>query len=153
RHVMTSRFAYTTLFQSKVFGRAVCPQSPRPVAVHGPYQFVLQEDRLPLLQPRCQESKRRDHHFRVARFHRKDERVIVEVTRDPRELERALYHSEWRVAVSVQDPIAERAVIRPDAHRDSTLLAKIDQRREALANSAQLRGILLLGVFTDDKFL
>ena len=79
--------------------------------------------------------------------------MIVEVARDPRELERALYHSERCVAVSVQDPIAERAVIRPDAHRDSTRLAKIDQRRETLANSAQLRGVLLVGVFTDDKFL
>ena len=79
--------------------------------------------------------------------------MIVEIARDPRELERALHHPKRRVTVAIQDAIAERAVIGADAHCDAALFAELHQRPEPGTNAAQLRGILLIRVFTDDEFL
>ncbi len=79
--------------------------------------------------------------------------MIVQVACDPRELERALHHSKGCVAVPIQDAVAQRAMIRADPHGDPAVLAKSDKRRETLANPAQLRSVLLVGVFTDDEFL
>src|SRR5205085_7360258 len=75
--------------------------------------------------------------------------VIIEIARDPGEFERAFHHAQRRVAVAIHDPIRERTVIRPDAHRAPELPAKFYQRREALADPLQLGGVLFVGVFED----
>ena len=105
------------------------------------------------IQSRDQQPIGCDHDFWIARFHRENEIVIIQVARDPRELERALDHSQRRVAVPIQDAVRKRAVICPDAHGNPAFLAKIDKWRKALANPIQLRGVLLIGVFADDEFL
>ena len=102
-----------------------------------------------LRQARHEQSVGIDHHFRIARFHREDERVIIEIARDPREFERALHHAERRVAVSIHDSIAERPVVCADAYGDPALLAKLDQRREALADPLQLGRVLLVAIFAN----
>ena len=79
--------------------------------------------------------------------------MVVEITRDPRELERALHHPERCVAVAIHNAVRERAMVRPYSHGDTALLAKIDKRREPLADPIQLRCVLLVGVFANDKFL
>ena len=61
--------------------------------------------------------------------------MIVEVARDAREFERTFHHAQGRVAVAIQDAVRERAVICPDAHGDPAFLAKLHERRKALANS------------------
>ena len=72
---------------------------------------------------------------------------------DPGELERALDHAARRVAVAVHDPVAQRAVIRPDAQRAAELLAEQHERCELLVDPRQLLGILVVRVFLDLKFL
>ena len=47
----------------------------------------------------------------------------VKDARNPGEFKRALYHSEGRIAVPIQDAIGKRAVIRPNAHGDPAFLA------------------------------
>ena len=88
-----------------------------------------------LIQSRNEQPIRRDHYFRVRRFHREDERVIIEIARNPREFERALHHAKGRVTVTIQNTIGKRAVIGADAHGDAALLAKIHKWRETLTNS------------------
>ena len=73
------------------------------------------------LQARDEQAIGVDHHLRVARLHREDEGVVIQVARDPGELERAFHHPERRIAVAVHDPVGKRAVIRADAHRDAAL--------------------------------
>src|SRR2546426_12155294 len=46
-----------------------------------------------LTQPRDEQPIGVDHYFGVARFHRKNEGVIIEVPRDTSELERAFDHA------------------------------------------------------------
>ncbi len=99
-------------------------------------------------QPRGEQPIRLDHHFRVARLHRENELVKLQAARDAGKLQRALDHAERRVAVAVHDAIAERAVVRADAHGDAARLAQLDQRGEALPDSLELRQILLVAVFT-----
>ena len=106
-----------------------------------------------LAQPRDEQSVRVDHDLRVARFHRKDESVIIEIARDAGELERALDHAERRVAVAIHDAIAERAVVRADAHGDPALLAQPNEWRKSLPDSLQLGRILFVGVFDDLELL
>ena len=57
--------------------------------------------RAKLIQPRHQQPISRNHDFRIARLHRKHERVIIQIARDPGELERALDHPERRITVSI----------------------------------------------------
>ena len=78
--------------------------------------------------------------------------MIVEIARDPRELERTFHHAEGRVAVAIQDSVRKRAVVCPDPHRDPARVAQPDQRRKALADSLQLRCVLFVRVFADDEF-
>ena len=79
--------------------------------------------------------------------------MIVKIARDPREFESAFYHSQWRVAVPIQNAIRKRAVVCPDTHGDPPLLAKIDKGRKPLPNPIQLARVLLIGVFADNEFL
>ena len=44
-------------------------------------------------------------------------------------------------------------MVRPDAHVNAALLAKVDKLRKSLANPAQLSGVLLVRVFANDEFL
>ena len=106
-----------------------------------------------LAETRDEQPVGRNHHLRVARFHRKNERVVIEVARDAGKLERALHHPERGVAVAVHDPVAERAVVGSDAHRNAAFAAQPDERSEPLANPLQLRRILLIGVFDDFELL
>ena len=79
--------------------------------------------------------------------------MIIQFARDPGEFERALHHPERRVAVAVHDPVGKRTVIRADAHGAPVLLAKLDQRREPLADPLQLRRVLLVRVFENLELL
>ena len=78
--------------------------------------------------------------------------MIIEVARDPRELERALHHAERRVAVAIHDAVRKRPVICANAHGDSARLAQLDKRRKPLADPIQLRRVLFVGVFADLEF-
>ena len=88
-----------------------------------------------LAQARDQQPIGIDHHFRIARFHREYDRVVIKLARDPRELERALHHAERAVAVAIHDAIGKGTVIGADSHSDSALFAKLDERRETVANA------------------
>jgi hypothetical protein len=79
--------------------------------------------------------------------------VIIVVARDPGEFERALYHSEWRIAIAIQNPIRKRTMICPDPHSDPSLFAKIDKGRKTFSYSRQFCRILLIGVFADHELL
>ena len=115
-----------------------------------PSAFIL----CPLLrESRHEQSVGFDHHLRVARFHREHEVVVAEVAGDAGELERALDHAERGIAVTVHDAVAERAVVRADAHGAAVLLHEKDERREALADALQFGGVLRVGVFDDLEFL
>ena len=61
--------------------------------------------------------------------------MVIEIARNQGEFERALYHSEGRVAVPIQDAIGKRAVIRSNTHRDAAFLAKIYKWRKSLPNT------------------
>ena len=80
-----------------------------------------------LIQPGDEQAVGVDHHLRVARLHRENERVIIEIARNPREFERALHHAKGRVTVTIHNAIGKRAVVGADAHSDAALLAKIDK--------------------------
>ena len=77
----------------------------------------------------------------------------IEIPRDPGKLQCALHHAERRVAEAVHDPVAERAVVGPDAHRHSSLKAELHQRGESLTDPLQLGRILDLTVIADIEFL
>src|SRR5579862_85475 len=100
-----------------------------------------------------EESVGVDHHLRVARLHREDEGMKIHLARDTGELERALDHAERRVAVAVHDPVAQGAVIGPDADADAALFAKLDQRREPAPYALQFGGVLVVGIFAHQEFL
>ena len=93
-----------------------------------------------------------DHYLRVARLHRENEGVVIQVARDAGEFERAFHHPERRVAVAVHDAVGERTVVSADAHRDAALFRELDQRRETFANALELGGVLRVGVFEDLEF-
>ena len=94
-----------------------------------------------------------DHDLRIARLHGEDKVMVAQVARDAGKLQRALHHAERRVAVAVHDTVAKAAVIGADTHGHAARPAQLDQRREALANAAQLSLILLVGVFDDLELL
>ncbi len=79
--------------------------------------------------------------------------MVVEITRDPRELERAFHHPERCVTVAIHNAIRERAMVRPDSHGYTAFLAKLDKWREPLADPIQLCCVLLVGVLANDEFL
>jgi hypothetical protein len=71
--------------------------------------------------------------------------VIIEITLDAGELERAFYHAERRVAVPIHDPIGKRA---RDSCPDSALFAKIDKWCETLVNPTQFTSLrMTVGYF------
>ena len=78
-----------------------------------------------LIKPRDEQPVGVDHHLRVARLHRENEIVVIELAGDAGELERALDHAERRVAVAVHDAVGERAVVGADAHGDSRVPCKV----------------------------
>jgi hypothetical protein len=75
------------------------------------------------VQTRHQQSISVDHYLRVARLHRKNEGVIIEITRDTGKFKRAFHHAERGIAITIHDSVAQRAVIRADPHRDAALFA------------------------------
>ena len=79
--------------------------------------------------------------------------MIVQIACDPGKFERAFHHAQRSVAVTIQDAIRKRAVIRSDAHCYPAFFAKIDQRRKTLPNPRQLRPVLLVGILADDELL
>ena len=86
------------------------------------------------------------HHLGVAGLHAQDDLVEVLVAADAQELEGALHHALGRVAVAVQDAVAEAAVVGADAHGGAVLLADAHQRGEAFTDALQLGGVLGIAV-------
>ena len=79
--------------------------------------------------------------------------MVAFVAGDTGELQRALAHAEWGIAVAVHDPVGKGAVVRADPHRAAEILAKQDERCELLAYPFQLRLVLVVRVFADLEFL
>ena len=77
----------------------------------------------------------------------------VVLATDAGELQRALHHAKRRVAVTVHDAVAERAVVRADAHGAFQLDGFQHQRRELFLDAPQLFSVLRVGVFFDREFL
>ena len=94
-----------------------------------------------------------DHDLRVRGFHREHEIMVAVVAGDAGELQGALAHAEWGIAVAVHDPVGKGAVVRADPHRAAEILAKQDERCELLAYPFQLRLVLVVRVFADLEFL
>ena len=79
--------------------------------------------------------------------------MVIVITRDAGELQRAFHHAERCVAVAVHDAIRERPVVGADAHHPTTILAKLHQRRKFLANAFEFLLILSIGVLADFELL
>ena len=94
------------------------------------------------LEARREQSIGLDRDLRVRRFHREHDVVIVLRLADIEKLEGALDHALRRVAEAIHDPIGERAVIRPDSHRDAVLATAQHERPEALRHALELGGVL-----------
>ena len=105
------------------------------------------------IEPRHQQAVGGDHDLRIGGLHGEDHRVETKITGDPGEFQGALHHAERRVAEAVHDPVAERAVVGPDAHRHAALLAELHERGESLPNPLQLGRILGVAVVADVEFL
>jgi hypothetical protein len=106
-----------------------------------------------LVQARDEQPVTLDHDLRIARLHREHEVVEMAVARDAGEFEGALDHAERRIAVAVHDPVAQRTVVRADAHGPTSLPAEIDQGGKLLLDPLQLRFVLGVAVFLDGKLL
>ncbi len=105
------------------------------------------------VESRHEEAVGGDHDLRVRGLHREDEVVVAEFAGDAGELERALHHAERRVAEAVHDAVAQRPVVRADAHGDAAGAAKLDKGREFVPDTSDLRRVLLVRVFADGELL
>ena len=95
---------------------------------------------------RHQQSVGLDHDLRVRGLHRQHDVVVVVLAGDAHELERRLDHARRRIAVAVHDAVGQGAVIGADAHGDAAVLALEHQRREALFDAIDLRGVVLVRI-------
>ena len=71
--------------------------------------------RAEFIQSRDQQAIALDHHLGIARLHREFEIMEIVLAADAGKFQRAFHHAQRRVAVTVHDAVAERAVIGADA--------------------------------------
>ncbi len=82
------------------------------------------------------------HHRRDRGLQREDDLPILERFADTDELERRLDHSLRSVAVAVQNPVAQRAVVRSDPQGAAVCLQARDERNQPLPDSLDLTRVL-----------
>ena len=79
--------------------------------------------------------------------------MVVLIAAHAQELEGALHHAQRRIAIPVQDAIAEASVIGADTHGRTVLLANAHQRKEPITNTLQLGVVFHIGVLAHIEFL
>ena len=103
-------------------------------------------------QARGKKAVSGNHDLRIRGLHGKDEVMVILLPREPGKLQRTFHHAERRIAVAVHDPVAQRTVIRADAHGDAARPAQFDQGRELFPDTPDLGRILLVAVFAHREF-
>ena len=103
-------------------------------------------------QARGKKAVSGDHDLRIRGLHGENKVMVTLLPGEPGKLQRTFHHAERRVAVAVHDPVAQRTVIRADAHGDAARPAQLDQGREFFPDTPDLGRILFVAVFAHRKF-
>jgi hypothetical protein len=93
-----------------------------------------------------------DHDLGIAGLHGEDERVEVVFAGDASELEGALDHAGWGIAVAVEDAVAEGAVIRADTEGATQAAAELYQGGELFLEPGEFGLVFGVGVLADGEF-
>lgn len=94
-----------------------------------------------------------DHDLGIAGLHREEEIVEIMCPGDAGKLQCALHHAVWCIAMAVHDAVAERAMIRADAHGSVQRFALLHEGHELLLHVGDFLGVFGVGVFLHRELL